>query len=73
MLQGCAAGFGAECGRHAELCDWRSAAIGERNRHRQSDSGERSALAPFPLVNTIIVTGDNADPLSQTFSDGFRD
>ncbi|MCB0270008.1 MAG: DUF11 domain-containing protein, partial [Calditrichaeota bacterium] len=26
-------------------------------------------FAPFPLVNTIITTGDNADPLSQTFSD----
>ena len=26
-------------------------------------------FAPFPLVNTIIATGDNADPLSQTFSD----
>ncbi|MEZ4762944.1 MAG: hypothetical protein R3C26_07020 [Calditrichia bacterium] len=26
-------------------------------------------FAPFPLVNTIIATGDNADPLSQTFTD----
>ncbi|MEZ4745661.1 MAG: VWA domain-containing protein [Calditrichia bacterium] len=26
-------------------------------------------FTPFPLVNTIIATGDNADPLSQTFTD----
>ncbi|MEZ4762936.1 MAG: hypothetical protein R3C26_06980 [Calditrichia bacterium] len=26
-------------------------------------------FAPFPLVNTIIATGDNADPMTQTFAD----
>ena len=30
-------------------CDWRSAAIGERNRYGQPDSGERPALRTVPV------------------------
>ncbi|MEZ4762939.1 MAG: hypothetical protein R3C26_06995 [Calditrichia bacterium] len=69
IAAGCAAGLGHQRGRYAELRDWRSVAIGEFDDFGQPDSGERPALHAFPLVNTIIATGDNADPLSQTFSD----
>ena len=68
ITAGCAAGLGHQRGRYAELRggDLLPSASSTIS---VPDGGVSDLPSAVPVGETIIATGDNADPLSQTFSD----